>query len=240
AGGEVTDLGRRLVQLPVHPRLGALILDGERRGIGREAVLIAALLSERDLRPSPLTAKDRSRHARASSSASPSDLLELFESFDPRAARGVDRVSKQLARALRLVRREPGGSAAIEDPLLRATLAAFPDRVGKRRSPTSNEVLLSAGGTALLDPAGAGSSEFLVAVDAEERTRGRHKATWIRLASKVEPEWLLELPNNGITESEGLEWNADLERVERVQRMSFGKIALDQARKVAPPGPETA
>ena len=258
SAGEVTDFGRRLVQLPVHPRLGVLILDGKRRGIGWEAVLVAALLSERDIRQSSRNMKDRPKPSRSSSSQSSSDLLELLESFevaqrhrfeprrlrelglDPNAARGVDRVSNQLARALRLDRRRSGDSVAVEDPLLRSTLGAFPDRVGQRRSATSDEVLLSEGGTALIEPGSAVSSEFLVAVDAEERVSGQRKATWIRLASKVEPEWLLELPNNNITETEGLEWNPDLERVERVQRISFGKIILDQTRRIAPPGPETA
>jgi len=258
SAGEVTKLGRRLVQLPIHPRLGVLILGGEQSGIGWEAILVAALLSERDIRQSSGMRAGQSKLARVSKSGSPSDLLELLESFeearrdgfqpsrvrelglDLHAIRAVDRVSNQLAKSLQLSRRRPSLSAGLEDRLLRSTLIAFPDRVGRRRSATSNEVLLSEGGTALLELGSAVSSEFLVAVDAEERVSGHRRATWIRLASKVEPEWLLEMPNNEIAESDALEWNPDLERVERVQRISFGKITLDETRRVAPPGRETA
>ncbi len=47
SGRGVTATGRLLARMPVHPRLGRLLLEGARRGVGREAALLAALLSER-------------------------------------------------------------------------------------------------------------------------------------------------------------------------------------------------
>ena len=43
----VTDLGRRMSQLPAHPRLARLLLEAGTRGCLREATLLAAILSER-------------------------------------------------------------------------------------------------------------------------------------------------------------------------------------------------
>jgi len=47
-GAGLTRLGRRMARLPVHPRLGRLLLEGERLGAPRDAALLAALLAERD------------------------------------------------------------------------------------------------------------------------------------------------------------------------------------------------
>ena len=44
----VTAIGRTLARLPVHPRLGRLLVEGCRLGVPRQAALLAALLSERD------------------------------------------------------------------------------------------------------------------------------------------------------------------------------------------------
>jgi ATP-dependent helicase HrpB len=256
SSGELTPVGRRLLELPLHPRLGMLVLEGERRGISSEAVLVAALLGERDIRHASRTRIATGHFQRAAATSSPSDLLELLESFqeaerqrfDPRrlrdlgldsnVVRSVDRVRKQLGR--NLSSKAASSSAKVEDALLRCALAAFPDRVAKRRSATSNELLLCEGGTALLDPASAVTDELLVAVDAEERMSSQGARTWVRLASKVEPEWLLDLPHNEIQESDRLEWNAATERVETVARIGYGKIILEESRRIAPPSAQTA
>ena len=43
-----TPIGRVMARLPVHPRIGRLLVEGHRRGCARSAALAAALLSERD------------------------------------------------------------------------------------------------------------------------------------------------------------------------------------------------
>ncbi len=47
-GAALTALGEAAAPLPVHPRLGRLLLEGQRLGCARRAALVAALLSERD------------------------------------------------------------------------------------------------------------------------------------------------------------------------------------------------
>jgi ATP-dependent helicase HrpB len=46
--GALTPLGEATAPLPVHPRLGRLLFEGQRFGCARRAALAAALLSERD------------------------------------------------------------------------------------------------------------------------------------------------------------------------------------------------
>ncbi|HIF21428.1 MAG TPA: ATP-dependent RNA helicase [Gemmatimonadetes bacterium] len=46
--GALTELGRRMGRLPIHPRLARMLIEGHERGVTGRAALAAALLSERD------------------------------------------------------------------------------------------------------------------------------------------------------------------------------------------------
>ncbi|HSK81079.1 MAG TPA: DEAD/DEAH box helicase, partial [Thermoanaerobaculia bacterium] len=141
----VTALGRTLARLPVHPRIGRLLAEGHRLGHGREAALLAALLAERD----PFPRAPRREGPLRSSRSDLLDRLDALKSFErrdfadetrlnPGAARFVLRARDQLAE---IARRELGGSGAgadREDALLRALLAAYPDRLARRREPRSS------------------------------------------------------------------------------------------------------
>ncbi len=64
--GDITDLGRRLAQLPVDPRLGRMILQADTEGCLREVLIIAAALSIPDPRERPVDREEaaRAKHAR--------------------------------------------------------------------------------------------------------------------------------------------------------------------------------
>lgn len=66
AEGSITDLGRRLAQLPVDPRLGRMILQADDEGCVREILVLAAALSIPDPRERPVDREDaaRQKHAR--------------------------------------------------------------------------------------------------------------------------------------------------------------------------------
>src|SRR4030095_11463141 len=51
---------------------------------------------------------------------------------------------------------------------------------------------------------------------------------------------LLELYPERVTVSDELVFDAERERVERVERMNFGAVVLDESRSMAPPSAETA
>ncbi|HKG01888.1 MAG TPA: ATP-dependent RNA helicase HrpA [Conexibacter sp.] len=62
----LTPLGRKLAQLPVDPRFGRMVLEGDRLGCAEEAIVIAAGLSIQDPRESPAEARQAAaeQHAR--------------------------------------------------------------------------------------------------------------------------------------------------------------------------------
>jgi len=291
ADGALTALGRRLLALPIHPRLGRLVAEGEARGVGADACVIAALTAERDIRRSARTELGAGRgHPQAArrgaaGHASASDLLTLLELFreaeasrfspqrlrslglDPRAVEAVDRSRRQLERRAgaetaawsgatldgaaknerqgRKNSRQVGEAdpAAREEALLISILSAFPDRVARRRNLKSRDLVLSGGGSAQLsDESAVHDALFLIAVEAEERAaQGAASRTGlIRLASAIEPEWLLDLFPERIRESEEWVWNEGGERVERISSLRYGAVVIDEDRGPARPSPETA
>ena len=64
--GAITDVGRRLAQLPVDPRLGRMILQADAEGCVREVLVLAAALSIPDPRERPADREEaaRQKHAR--------------------------------------------------------------------------------------------------------------------------------------------------------------------------------
>ncbi|HSM13286.1 MAG TPA: DEAD/DEAH box helicase, partial [Thermoanaerobaculia bacterium] len=76
----LTQIGRRLAELPLPPRLGRLVLEGERLGVAGDAALLAAMLAERD----PLRGAERGQRATSSS-----DLLDRLDVLDRRRHRQV-------------------------------------------------------------------------------------------------------------------------------------------------------
>jgi ATP-dependent helicase HrpB len=258
--GRLTDTGRQMLRFPVHPRLARLIVEGERRGVGEEAAALAALVAEGDISD---TARARfGGQGQPVGAAEGADLLERLDRFrqaramgfardrlrglgvDARAAEAAELARRQLATGLR--RDEPGQRPtqpdAIDEALGQATLAAFPDRVMRRRTSGSSEALLASGGTATI--AALPPDDLLCAVDVEERTgaaaRASGRAVSVRLAVGIRPEWLLDIAPGELTERDELLWNADRQRVERVSCLLCGAITLEESRQPAPASDKTS
>ncbi|WP_338866883.1 ATP-dependent helicase HrpB [Myxococcus stipitatus] len=253
--GRVTQVGQRLLRFPVHPRQARVIVEGERRGVGADAATLAALMGERDIRREARANLGSGGRAAAVVSG-PSDLLELLERFreaertgfasgrmhslslEQGAVQSVDRVQKQLRRAVRNQGEQPQRAEDREQALMLSALAGYPDRVARRRRPRAPELLLFGGGTASLSELSVvQDADLMVAVDAEERP-GRGAV--VRLASAVEPEWLLDLYPEALEEVDTLQWNAEARRVERLTRLSYGNLVLEETRAPAPASEQAA
>src|SRR5579875_2835323 len=190
-----------MARLPLPPRLAKLVCEGARRGVPESACKIAAVLSAGE-RGSP-------------------DLLALAESgaWQPQTRR----VFEQLRRWI------PGRDRAGDAEILQCVLAAFPDRVARRRN--ADEIRLASGGSAICRDC---RHEFLVAIDVEERReRGLPR---VRLSAPVEPEWLLD----HAVERSRLEWNRAAERVEQVTALLYDQLVIEETRAPAPPSEETS
>jgi ATP-dependent helicase HrpB len=206
-------MAREMARYPLHPRLSRLVVEARRRGVAEDGSTVAALLSAGERLPA------RQEHATRS------DLLALLESpWEPRTA--------QIVRQVRRMVDPPRQRRRDEEALLISVLAAFPDRVARRRQ--GAELQLAAGGPAQLAPSSTVTAEeFLVAVEAEDRRD--QKAPLVRIASGIQPAWLLDLFPERIRETARAEWNRAAERVESVSALWFDQIAIEESRGAADP-----
>jgi len=98
-------------------------------------------------------------------------------------------------------------------------------------------VLLSNGASA--EFAGeAPTYEFMVAVDAEDRKD--KPLPIIRMTSRIEPEWLLDLFPERVHEHSGVTWNHTAERVDAVSSLSYDELVIQESRGAVPDAQATA
>lgn len=267
AHGSLTPDGRAMLHLPVHPRLGRLVIESARRGIERLGCRAAAVLSERDPRSrTPFESSGRSPAA----VSGPSDVLAILDLIgDPdaegRSSSGLDRgavasiirTAKQLERAFARIGTDANArvSAVDHDAAERAVgfavLAAFPDRVARRmprpKGGRDERVMLAlaAGASAELHPTSVvRSAEFIVAVDAETRRDARGGWTprsagtpVVRTASRIESDWLIELFADRVVDERECVWSETDERAFDVRRLVYDGLVIDETRRPAAPGP---
>ncbi len=253
--GRITDLGRRLLDYPLHPRLARLIVEGERLDCFDDACLAAALLSDRDIRrESRVTLRGGGSGALTSADSDVEEMIDRFreaedDRFDRRAldrleldggaVRRVERAYKQLARRRPRNAAASDTSASSGNPLARAVLSAFSDRVAQRRGTTA-ELVLCGGGTARLAETSVVHRAMLVVAVAADQPQGKRGQALVRIASRIEPEWLLDGYADRLELEDTVTFDAATERVERISRMRFGRVVLDESRARAEPGPEAA
>ena len=107
-------------------------------------------------------------------------------------------------------------------------LCGYPDRVARRRGDT---LLMSTGGSARLDRDSAVHSEFLIAVEVEDRPE--QGMPLVRVACPIEPDWLLDMFPERIATREVLDWNRSAERVEQVSTLLYDELVIDESRQSA-------
>ncbi len=230
APGRLSAIGRELAALPLHPRLGRLVVEAKRRGVAADGCTIAALISSGERLPPE------------GNQVGPSDLLFLLD--QPRNGR-TRRVFEQIRRAAGGNAASPPKTPAAHDQALQiAVLAAFSDRLARgSASPSAassrtsqcdgravgRNLLLAGGGGAILARSSVVQrAALLVAVEAEERRD--QGPPLVRLASAVEPEWLLDLYPERIEERNAVEWNRAAERVESVSALLFDGLVIEESR----------
>lgn len=213
-GGRLTARGRELVRLPIHPRLGAMLLTARERGLLPLGCGIAALLEERDT----------FRGARGA------DLRERLAGMrsNPGAFRNQLVIRRQLLELM-------GAKDAVCDAEAAGLLvaSAFPDWVGKARSRHGRSYLLCGGsGGVLAEGDDLAGYEFL-AVARLEGGAGREPA--IRLAAPVEEAALVSLFKERLREVDAVEFDPERERVYARRELRLGAVVLRSTMQENPP-----
>jgi ATP-dependent helicase HrpB len=223
--GAVTERGRRLAHLPLHPRLGVLALEATARGHREAGAALAAVLAEglpRGVGGRRVASSDLLMHLDALEGIGFRPGRAAGSGFTPGAVAAIARARRQLLDAL--PEAGEGGTFDEDHDLSLAVLAAFPDRVAERRR--GRELVFAEGGGATLDPASVvGDARLLVAVDA---TVGRGR-TRVHAASAIEAEDLVELFEDALEELREVRFDEGRGRVVAVSELRYGQLVLDRS-----------
>ena len=212
--GKLTDHGRELLKLPVHPRLGHMILKS---GRSRTALQIAALLGERDfLKCGTADISARLEAVGRNSGGDPAIRYRVRQTVD------------------RLARIGKTGPEQVENA--GEYLAyAYPDRVAKRRDGQGGAVsyVLANGTVAELDREDVLTKYDYLAVGETSTLRGKTK---IRLAAPLAEESLnLVLP---VKERFEMNWDSAAKCVRAWKVRFYGSLVLDRKQVVDVPEEE--
>ena len=233
AAGRITAHGRRLAGLPLHPRLGHMLVVAGGAGAGETAAGLAALAQARD----PL---------RGASGRAPVDLaLRLAALRDPARVEAehpvtVDRGALAAIRAeaarLRRMARGSGAGAGLSAGAV-ASLA-WPDRIGKRRPGEAPRYLLSGGkGAALPEGDRLAGAPLLVAAELD----GDPREAAVRLALPVTEGEIRALHADRLRRERVCDWSRRDRAVKARERLVLGAVAFeDRPWKDAPPEALTA
>ncbi len=225
AGGHITAHGRRMAELPLHPRLAHMMLKAVPLNLAGLACDVAALLSERDILRGPFGRRHADLRLR---------LDVLHGHPDHAAGATVDRaVCRRVRRTadlwLRQLPRQPGpGRSDGQDGLDQVGLLlalAYPDRIAQRQRGSEARYLLANGRGALFaDPDPLGSEDYLVIADLDGG------AQWARidLAAPVVLRELETLYGEQICRVDAVAWDEKAQVVRATRQRQLGALVLSE------------
>ncbi|MEU9620392.1 ATP-dependent RNA helicase HrpA [Streptomyces sp. NPDC048155] len=254
----LTQLGRKLSQLPVDPRLARMVIEAERNGCVREVMVIAAALSIQDPRERPSEKQTQADQHHARFKDETSDFLAFLnlwryirEQQKERGSSSFRRMCKQeylnflrirewqdIYAQLRTVAKQMGMQldetsadlAAPEQSVHTSLLAGLLSHIGLKDT-EKNEYLGARSAKFAIFPGSAlfkKQPRFVMSAELVETSR-----LWARVNAKVEPEWIEPLAQHLLkrTYSEP-HWEKDQAAVMAYERVTLYGVPIVAQRKI--------
>lgn len=230
--GRITETGKKIARLPLHPRLGALLVKGEELGVLRLAIDIAALLSSREIVP---------RRA-GEISADLFDQLRILSQLRQSGGRGgtvVDaaalaEVEKTVAGIRRIIKTPDSTVPPDEDIVAKLLATSFPDRIAMRRDGGGGRYLLANGKGGVISPDSAvHAGQFIVAIRVDAGQIGDAR---IHAAAPLTEDIIRELFAERLEKRRKVSWDQGLRRVTVREELCFARLTLES--RVASPTKE--
>ena len=212
--GRITEHGRAMARLAVHPRLAHMLLCARELGAVALAADLAALLAERDLvRSGGRDADIRTR-------------LEILRGEAPLGETDRAALTAVRAQAREFIRQLGGATpAGPSAPSAGALLAlAFPDRIGALRAGGEGRFMLANGrGAHFAEAQSLARQPLIVAVHLDDRERDAR----ILLAAPLEREALEAVIPGALQWRETVEWNRREQAVVARRELRLDQVLLE-------------
>ncbi|MDF1597008.1 MAG: ATP-dependent helicase HrpB [Acidimicrobiia bacterium] len=220
--GRLTESGRAMVNLPLHPRLARMVVDaGDDQAL---ACLLAAVVDDRDILrgPSDEIPVDVALRIELVTGAA-----DAHPNLDRRALERLRRNARDLAR-----RADIKTNAVDPDHCGRVLALAFPDRLAVQRG-TAGRFQLRTGTSAWMASSDSLAGErFVVVADLD----GKRKDARIRLAAALVGDEVSAVYGHEVEERAELVWVDD--RLMERRTVRLGGMVIEEREQRAAPGPE--
>ncbi len=252
-GSAITELGRRMVAFPLHPRYSRMLLAAQEYGCVRQVALIAALTQGRDLLVRRQGRQVEDARDDLFGGETQSDFFVLMRAwrYADRNGYNLDRcrrlgIHAQSARQvgplfeqfLNIAKREGldvSEKRAATDAIQRCVLLGFSDHVGRRLDAGTLRCELVHGRRGVLARESVvQNSPLLVVTEVHEIQSGTGKGkelnVLLTMATAIQKEWLRELSPGDFTEAQAVVYDATQRRVFAERRTQFRDLVLEAGR----------
>ena len=247
ASSDLTETGRKMLRLPMHPRYARMLVEAARYGCLKEASLCAALVSGRDLLVR--LGRDDQHVAKARENFEVSDqsdffvLMEAFKhaqnsrfDFDACRRYGVHALSAQQVAVtwdqIYTIARKHLGDAEKQptfEILQRCILTGFVDQFCIRKDQGTLDCLLTGGRTGTLMRESVVQKSPLLVVGTIREVSGKGgNLTLLGLATAVKPEWLRESFSRQFSEVVEHNYDRTHKRVAAIRYIRFRDLVVAQ------------
>lgn len=240
--GRITAHGRQLGTLPVHPRLGHLLLTARAQNRGDAGAALAALIDERDVLrgefgPPPADLRLRLELLEGASAQSMSVSLPSVR-VDGDGVRRLRQVARELrGRGVQSAKAAPSdaGSQSLADDAGLLLSMAYPDRVAQHRPGSEPRFLLRNGvGASLLRHDALASEPFLAVADLD----GAPPEYRIARAIPLTRAEVMTTFREALVRESVVDWDDDARAVRARKRLMLGAIVLEDHAVHAPDASE--
>jgi ATP-dependent helicase HrpB len=216
--GRITEMGKAMASLPLHPRLAHMVVAGKELKAGRLAADLAALLSERDI-------LDRNADADLQTRI---DALRGGRSL---AHRGTKERVREASRQIRTI--ADSGEDDDEASIGLLIALAWPDRIGQRRGGRGRFRMMGGGGAALPEHDPLAGEDFLAIATTDGKTGDQR----IFLAAKLSEAEIQEYFADHIATRDIITWDSRARAVIANHQERFGALILAD-KPLGTPDPE--
>ncbi|MCO6399599.1 MAG: ATP-dependent helicase HrpB [Verrucomicrobia bacterium] len=256
--GEITELGRRMLAFPVHPRYARMLLAAGQFGGVRQVALIAALTQGRDILLRRTDRDSASRRDDLLGDQAASDFFILMRAWSfadknhyaleacrrigihAQAARQVRPLFQYFLRLAEQQGLRVAAPVADDEVIQKCILTGFADQLARRLDGGTSRCQLVHNRRGNLSRSSAVQhSKLIVAAEVAE-IEGREVDVQLSLATAVEAKWLRELFPSGFREESVAVWDDTARRVYAERRLVFRDLILETSRSDQPPADAAA
>ena len=250
ANSQLTDLGRKMADFPLHPRYTRLLIEGDALGVLPDVALIAALSQGRSIYRVARDSNIRTEQLRQINDHTDdrSDFFVQIRAFElARAANfkasecnkigihgGAARQAYAVyAQLLKLAKRTGLDKRAaalpdLEDRICRCILVAFSDQLCLRKDRGTRRCLMTQGRNGELRRESVVESKLFVAGEIEERELRGDVIILLSLVTAVKISWLQETFPDDFREQFNTYYDPDTRRVRSNRELRFRDLVLEK------------